>query len=88
MLAHSNLVARKRQEGRVAQRIDDAISGSDKKVNKLYMTKTKITYHLDSLVQDCSNSTVNALELRQSYTKQLVQRFVVSFTLADQLKQH
>ena len=44
----------------------------------MYITRLE-TYHntivqndIDSLVQDCSNSIANALELPQSYTKPLM----------------
>ena len=48
---------------------------------------------IDGLVQDCSNSTANALELLQSWTKPLISecnmfmsyiyQYHLSFTLAD-----
>ena len=33
------------------------------------MQRSEICYNIDGLVQDCSNSTANALELLQSCTK-------------------
>ena len=36
-------------------------------------------YHVDGLVQDCSNSIANALELLQSCTKSSVSHFTETF---------
>ena len=45
--------------------------------NRKYSLRQKQPKYIDGLVQDCSNSIVNALELRQSYATQLVQSSAV-----------